>query len=88
VGREHHGLKTASGEIYNENTMTAAHPFHPFGTRVLVTRLENGRSVAVRVNDRGPFVAGRIIDVSFMAAKKLGFVREGLAEVRIEVIPE
>lgn len=76
--------KTASGERANPNAMTAAHRSLPFGTRVKVTNLRNGRSVIVRVNDRGPFVGGRVIDVTKAAAAKLGFVRAGVTRVRVE----
>ncbi len=68
------------------NALTAAHPSLPFGTRVRVTNLDNGRSVILRINDRGPFVKRRIIDVSRRAAEELGFVREGTTQVRVEVI--
>jgi rare lipoprotein A len=86
IGHRYHGRRTASGEIYDENELSAAHPFYPFGTRVRVVNLENGQTVVLEVNDRGPFVDGRIIDVSYIAARKLGFVRKGLAEVRVEVV--
>ncbi len=68
------------------NALTAAHPSLPFGTRVRVTNLDNGRSVILRINDRGPFVKRRIIDVSRRAAEELGFVRKGTTRVRVEVI--
>ncbi len=84
-GKKFHGRKTASGERYNQNAMTAAHKTLPFGTRVRVTNLENKKSVSVVVNDRGPFVKGRIIDVSRAAAKKLGMLDSGTARVRIKV---
>lgn len=84
-GKKFHGRKTASGEKYNQNAMTAAHKTLPFGTRVRVTNLENKKSVSVVVNDRGPFVKGRIIDVSRAAAKKLGMVNSGIARVCIKV---
>ena len=87
IGHKFHGRPTASAEIYDENDFTAAHRSYPFGTRVRVVNLENGRSTVVRINDRGPFVRGRIIDVSIRAAKELGFVRQGLTRVRVEVIP-
>lgn len=76
--------RTASGERASPDTMTAAHRSLPFGTRVRVTNLRNGRSVTLRVNDRGPFVGGRIIDVTRAAASKLGFVGAGVTRVRIE----
>lgn len=79
-----HGRRTASGEPYDETAMTAAHPHLPFGTRLCITNLMNGRNITVRVNDRGPFVGGRIIDVSLAAAKELGMLRAGTARVRVE----
>lgn len=78
--------KTASGEMMNPSKMTAAHRNFRFGTRVRVTNRKNGRSVVVRINDRGPFVKGRIIDVSKAAAGKLGFVNAGQASVCVEKI--
>ncbi len=80
------GRKTASGEIYHHSKATAAHPSLPFGTRVKVTNLANNKSTTVRINDRGPFVKGRIIDLSKSAAKKLGYLKEGVATVKIEVL--
>jgi rare lipoprotein A len=85
-GHEFHGRRTASGEIYDENKLTAAHPTLPFGTLVQVTNLENDKSVVFRINDRGPFKKGRIIDVSYEGAKRLDFVRQGLVEVRVEAV--
>ena len=82
-----HGRSTASGEIYDETQLTAAHRKLDFGTRVRVTRLDTGNSLVVRINDRGPFVKGRIIDLSFRAAERLNFIREGLVKVRVEVLP-
>jgi rare lipoprotein A len=81
-----HGHKTASGERYNQEAMTAAHRHLPFGSVVKVINLENGKWVEVRVNDRGPFVKGRIIDVSYAAAKKLKMIREGVVRVRVQRI--
>lgn len=81
-----HGNLTASGEPYDRNALTAAHKTLPFGTKVRVTNRANGKSVVLRINDRGPFVRGRIIDVSRRAAELLDFVREGVVEVRVEVI--
>jgi peptidoglycan lytic transglycosylase len=75
--------KTASGERMNPNALTAAHRSLPFGTKVLVENLNNGRSVVVRINDRGPFVGGRIIDVSKAAAAQIGMLQSGTANVRI-----
>jgi rare lipoprotein A len=83
-GKRHQGKRTASGERFDEFAMTAAHPTLPFGTRVRVTNLENRRSVLVRVNDRGPFVDGRIIDLSLAAARALGIADEGVARVRLQ----
>ena len=85
---KYHGRKTASGEIYDKNKMTAAHRTLPFGVTVRVTDLSSGRSVLVRINDRGPFVRGRIIDLSLAAAKRLGIVHSGQASVRIEVVSQ
>ena len=82
----YHGARTASGRIQNDNALTAAHRTLPFGSRVRVTNLRNGSSVVVTVIDRGPFVRGRIIDVSRHAARELGFLREGTARVRVEVL--
>lgn len=80
------GTPTASGEKYRHNKLTAAHKTLPFGTRVKVTNLANNESVEVIINDRGPYVESRIIDLSRSAAEKLGFVNQGLAEIRLEVI--
>jgi rare lipoprotein A len=85
-GSKFHGKKTASQEAYNMNAMTAAHKTLPFQTMVKVLNLENNRETTVRINDRGPFVKGRIIDLSFAAAKKLRLIKKGVARVRIEVI--
>ncbi len=84
-GPEFHGRRTASGEPYNMYAYTAAHPTLPFGTYLIVTNLSNGKKVIVRVNDRGPFKKGRIIDLSYAAAKKLGIVGSGTAYVKIEI---
>jgi len=80
------GSSTASGEKYKHSKLTAAHKSLPFGTKVRVTNLANNQSVEVIINDRGPYVDGRIIDVSKSAAEQLGFVNQGLAEVKLEVI--
>ena len=80
-----HGNLTANGETYNRQALTAAHRTLPFGTEVRVTNLANGMSVRLRINDRGPFVRSRIIDVSRRAAELLGFVREGVVDIRLEV---
>jgi rare lipoprotein A len=80
-----HGKKTASGETFNQHQLTAAHPTLPLGSRAEVTNLETGKSVTVKINDRGPFVDGRHIDLSRAAAKKIGLTpKEGLAPVKIE----
>lgn len=84
-GPEFHGRPTSSREIFDQNDLTAAHPTLPFGTMVLVTNLENGRQVTVRINDRGPFVKGRIIDLSYAAARMLGMIGPGTARVRLEI---
>src|SRR5438309_4149446 len=81
-----HGNRTANGEIYDQYELTAAHPSLPLGTRVMVTNLENARAVQVRVNDRGPFVDGRAIDLSYAAARTIGMVGPGTVRVRIEVL--
>jgi rare lipoprotein A len=78
-----HGRRTASGERYDRNAYTAAHRRLPFGTHVQVINLDNENSVDVRINDRGPFVKGRVIDLSYAAAKKLGMLRKGVVKVRI-----
>lgn len=79
-----HGRPTANGEKFDNGRLTAAHRTLPFGTKVRVTNLENGRSVVVRVNDRGPFVKGRIIDLSQAAAKRIDMVRAGVVRVKVE----
>jgi rare lipoprotein A len=81
-----HGRKTASGETFNMDKLTAAHPSLPFGTRVRVTNLLNGKDVIVRINDRGPFVKGRIIDLSISAAKVIGLIKSGTTQVKLEAI--
>ncbi len=85
-GEPFHGRRTSSGEIYDMHKLTAAHLTLPFGTIVLVTDLETGKSVVVKINDCGPYVEGRIIDLSFAAAEKLGMVRKGLAKVGLKVL--
>jgi len=85
-GREAHGHPTASGEKFNMYALTAAHKTLPFGTRVRVTNLANKRSVVVRINDRGPFVSGRIIDLSYAAAKDIKMLDAGVARVELVVV--
>lgn len=85
-GKKFHGRKTSNGEIYNMYGMTAAHKSLPIPTFVRVTNLENDRSVIVRVNDRGPFHSDRIIDLTYTAARKLGFAQKGTAKVRVDTI--
>ncbi|WP_298253581.1 septal ring lytic transglycosylase RlpA family protein [Bradyrhizobium sp.] len=80
------GQQTASGEKFDTHDLTAAHPTLPFGTRLRVTNMATGRSVTVRVNDRGPYVPGRIVDVSRSAANALGMVESGTAKVKLDVI--
>jgi len=83
-GTQHHGKRTASGEPFDQHALTAAHRTLPFGTRVKVTNLNNQRSVVVRINDRGPFRRGRVIDLSRAAAEQLDLIRTGVAPVRLE----
>jgi rare lipoprotein A len=80
------GTQTASGERFDTNELTAAHRTLPFGTRLRVTNVATGRSVTVRVNDRGPFVPGRVVDVSYSAAETLGMVGSGIAKVKLDVV--
>lgn len=84
-GAKYHGRQTANGEIFNMDALTAAHPALKFGTKVKVTHLASQRAVVVRINDRGPFVKGRVIDLSQAAAAELQMLRAGLAEVKIEI---
>jgi rare lipoprotein A len=87
-GKRYHGQKTSSGEAYNMYAMSAAHPTLPIPSYARVTNVANGRSVVVRINDRGPFLHGRIIDLSYAAAHKLGYIQAGAAQVEVEsVIP-
>jgi rare lipoprotein A len=81
-----HGRKTASGQIYNKNKLSAAHKTLPLGTKVRVTDVKTGREIVVRINDRGPFVKGRVIDLSRSAAKELGIIQRGVAKVEVEVL--
>jgi rare lipoprotein A len=81
-----HGRTTANGERYNMHAMTAAHKKLPFNTKVRVTNQQNGRALTLRINDRGPYIKGRIIDVSLAAAKKLGMMKKGVVPVKVEVL--
>jgi len=83
-GKEYHGRNTSNGEIYNMYDMTAAHPTLPFHTLVRVTNLENGKRVEVRINDRGPFIEGRVIDLSYTGAQKIDMLGTGTARVSLE----
>lgn len=83
---EYNGSETAYGEIYDRGKMTAAHKMHPLGTRLRVTRLDTKKSVIVRVNDRGPYLKGRIVELSYAAAKQLGMLNDGQVEVKVEVV--
>ena len=83
-GSPHHGRKTASGEPFNKNALTGAHRSLPFGSLVRVTNLNNQKSIVVRINDRGPYAKGRIIDLSEQAARQLNMVGAGVAQVKIE----
>ena len=85
-GKKFHKKRTANGKIFNMYKVSAAHKSYPLGTKVRVTNLENGKSLKLIINDRGPFVSGRIIDLSYKAAKKLGFVNQGTVKVRIDVL--
>ena len=81
-----HGRRTANGERYNQNGYTAAHKSLPFGTKVRVTNLRTGKSVMVRINDRGPFIRGRVIDLSAGAARVIGVHSSGVAPVQLEIL--
>ncbi|WP_319004701.1 septal ring lytic transglycosylase RlpA family protein [Microbulbifer variabilis] len=85
-GTKFHGRRTANGEVYNMYAMSAAHKTLPLPSYAKVTNLDNGRSIIVRINDRGPFVQGRIIDLSYTAAQKLGYVNKGVARVEVEAL--
>jgi rare lipoprotein A len=85
-GKRYHGQKTSSGEIYDMYAMTAAHPTLPIPSYARVTNVANGKSVVVRINDRGPFKSERVIDLSYVAAYKLGFIQAGQARVEVEAI--
>lgn len=85
-GEDFHGKLTANGEVYDMYGVTAAHKTLPLNTVARVTNMENDKSIILRINDRGPYVAGRILDCSYGAAKKLGFVIQGTTKVKIEII--
>ena len=85
-GEDFHGRRTANGETFDMNSFSAAHPSLPLPSNVRVTNLDNQRSIIVRVNDRGPFVGGRVIDVSAKTAKELGFYDDGLSKVKVEYV--
>jgi rare lipoprotein A len=85
-GKQFHGRKTANGERFDMNKLTAAHRTYPFGTVLQVTNLRNNKRITVRVNDRGPYVGGRVIDLSKRAAQELGFINSGVTKVKIEVV--
>lgn len=85
-GAQHQGKRTASGERFDQNALTAAHRQLPFGTRLLVTNLSNSKTVVVKVNDRGPHTRSRLIDLSKAAAEQLGMVGDGVASVRIQTV--
>lgn len=85
-GQFHHGLRTASGETFDMEELTAAHRTLPLGTHLRVTNLENGRTVRVRVNDRGPYIDGRVVDLSREAARVLDMVGRGVVPVRLDVV--
>ena len=87
-GKQFQGRRTASGEPFDMNQFTCAHPSLPFGTKVRITNLANGKSVVATVNDRGPYSGGRIVDVSYRAAKALDFVAAGTARVKLEALTE
>ena len=86
-GNPFHGRRTANGEIYDMNKITAAHKALPFNTKVLVTNLRNQKTVIVRINDRGPFIKGRVIDLSKEAARKLGMLDSGVEKVILDILP-
>ena len=85
-GEEFEGNTTANGEVFDSNGLTAAHPTLPFGTTVRVTNLSNRRHILLRINDRGPYFGQRLIDVSWKAAERLGFIDAGTTPVRVEVV--
>ena len=86
-GEKFHGHRTANGEVFDMFHLTAAHKSAPLGIHAIVTNLDTGRSVRVRINDRGPFVDGRVLDLSYAAAKKIGMLTDGVAKVQIKILP-
>ncbi|MEX1212154.1 MAG: septal ring lytic transglycosylase RlpA family protein [Balneolaceae bacterium] len=87
-GADYHGTRTANGEIYDMNTLTAAHKTLPFGSYVRVVNKDNGRHVTVRINNRGPYVEGRVIDLSRRSAQEFGIIRTGLAPVDLYLVKD
>jgi rare lipoprotein A len=87
-GKEFHGKKTASGEVFDRAGLSAAHRTLPLGAMVRVTNLENNKSIKVKINDRGPFIKSRILDLSYGAAQELGFAAQGITQVKIETLDE
>lgn len=85
-GPRFHGKRTANGEVYNQHALTAAHKTLPLGSRAIVTNLNTGQSIEVRINDRGPFIQGRVIDLSHAAARRVGVLGPGVAPVKVEVV--
>lgn len=85
-GDKYDGRKTASGEVFDQDELTAAHRTLPFGTKCKVTNLKNGKSVEVKINDRGPFIKNRVIDLSKAAAKKIDMIKEGVVEVEVTIL--
>ena len=86
-GRPFHGKTTASGERFNMYELTAAHKTLPFNTKVKVVNLSNKKSIIVRINDRGPYIKGRVIDLSYRAAQRIGLIKSGITTVRLEILP-
>jgi rare lipoprotein A len=83
---KHHNKKTASGVIYNRDSLTCAHKTLPFGTKLLVTNLSNNKKITVVVTDRGPFIKGRTLDLSYAAANSIGMIKKGIQKVNYEII--
>jgi hypothetical protein len=87
-GEQFHGRKTANGEIFDMNQLSAAHRTAPLGSIAVVTNLKNNKSVRLRINDRGPFISGRILDLSKRAAQELDFIKDGVTKIRLEVLKQ